>query len=138
MIHITNIKTHNNKAMFRTVVLIVGLLFTDLTCFAQEKKDFLQNRYNGTSVLITKDFTRTQLNDLKNNLSKEGIVFNYSDLIYNTKNEIIQITLQIKNSKSSSSATWNDNNKPIPTIKTGEINGIVFTTTYLKKTLDKL
>ncbi|MDG2193329.1 MAG: hypothetical protein P8K77_00445 [Polaribacter sp.] len=112
-------------------ILLIGFVFFFHTeVIAQvhptEKFEFLQNRYNGPIETITKDFTKKQLNTLKDKLAREGIVFNFSNLKYNTNNKIVKITLTLKNKKSTYTATWSDKNKPIPNIKTGESYGVVF------------
>ena len=58
----------------------------------------------------------------------------YSNLKINKQKEIIKITVSVKNKKSNSEVTFYDNGKPIPNIKVGEVNGIVFI--EVKSTLD--
>lgn len=111
----------------RVLLLLIGFVFfLQSEVIAQEKIEYLQHRYDGTTEIITKDFTRKQLNTLKDKLAREGIIFSFSNLKYNSNNEIIKITLKLKNKKSTYVATWSDKNKPIPSIKTGESYGVVF------------
>ena len=117
-------------------LLVASFLFS-YTATSQEKSEFLRQRYDGTSELITKNFTKAQLNMVKNNLEREGILFSFSHLKYNRKKEIIGITIHIKNNKSNSSWTWNDHGKPIPTIKTGAALGAVYTTIATNKMNNK-
>ena len=111
----------------RVLLLLIGFVFfLQSEVIAQEKIEYLQHRYDGTTEIITKDFTRKQLNTLKDKLAREGIIFSFSNLKYNSNNKIIKITLKLKNKKSTYVATWSDKNKPIPSIKTGEFYGVVF------------
>lgn len=112
-------------------ILLIGFIFlfhTEITAQTNptEKSDFLQNRYNGPIEIITKDFSRKQLNTLKDKLAREGVIFSFSNLKYNSNNEIVKITLKLKNKKSTYVSTWSDKNNPIPNIKTGESYGVVF------------
>jgi hypothetical protein len=111
----------------RVLLLLIGFVFfLQSEVIAQEKIEYLQHRYDGTTEIITKDFTRKQLNTLKDKLARGGVIFSFSNLKYNSNNEIIKITLKLKNKKSTYVATWSDKNKPIPSIKTGESYGVVF------------
>ena len=127
------LKIHPRKLRLLTIFFAVFTFFLSSEIIAQEKVAFLQHRYDGTLEIITKDFTKEKLNIVKNRLAREGIIFSFYNLKYNKKNEIVKITIHIKNKKSNSSATWNDNKKPIPDIKTGETLGFVFATTYINK-----
>lgn len=107
------------------------LLFLFLTFFslnklhAQEKKNFLQNRFDGITEIITKNHNKEKLAILKNDFERIGIDFNFSKLAFNKKNEITRITLKIKNKKSSASLILNKKNGAIPSIKVEETNGVV-------------
>lgn len=109
--------------------LIIFTLFYSSKTNAQEKKSFLQTRFNGFTETITKDFTKEKLNDLKKNLEKQSLLFSYSNLKFNKQKEIIKITIKVKNKRSNSDITFNNNGKPIPDIKVGESNEIVIATT---------
>ncbi|WKD86061.1 hypothetical protein KCTC32516_01413 [Polaribacter huanghezhanensis] len=116
---------HNYIFLFSA--LIFTLLFSS-TIIAQEKKSFLQTRFNGFTETITKDFTIEKLSDFKKNLAKESLFFTYSNLKFNKQNEIIKITITVKNKRSNSEVTFYDRGKPIPNIKVGELNGIAIAT----------
>ncbi|GEM_PF-7115685 len=118
----------HNYLLLSSFLIIFTLFFSNNTN-AQEKKSFLQTRFNGFTETITKDFTKEKLNDLKNNLEKQSLFFSYSNLKFNNQKEIIKITISVKNSRSNSEVTFYDNDKPIPDIKVGESNGIVIATT---------
>jgi|GEM_PF-6605958 len=107
--------------------MLIGFIFLlQIEVIAQEKIEHLQHRYDGTTEIITKNFTRKQLNTLKDKLARGGVIFSFSNLKYNANNEIVKITLKLKNKKSTYVATWSTKNKPIPSIKTGESYGVVF------------
>ena len=102
---------------------LFGLLYHQ-TSFGQEKKIFLQNRYDGNTETITKNSTKKELEAIKNDLASQGIFVIFSNLKLNHNSEIIRISIKIKNKKSDASININDK-KPIPTIAFGENNGIV-------------
>lgn len=118
----------HNYLLLSSFLIIFTLLFSNNTN-AQEKKRFLQTRFNGFTETITKDFTKEKLNNLKSNLEKQSLFFSYSNLKFNKQKEIIKITIKVKNKRSNSEVTINDNEKSIPDIKVGEANGIVIATT---------
>lgn len=103
---------------------IVTVLFT-ITLQSQEKRNFLQHRFDGYKETITKNDKKEKLDFIKSEFERIGIKFTFSNLKFNKKKEIIRVSFKIKNKKSSSSVTLNDG-KPIPNIIIGEINGIVF------------
>ena len=104
-------------------LMIFTFLATNIS-IAQEKKSFLQSRFNGFTETITKDFTTKKLNALKHKLESQGLFFSFSNLQYNKQKEIIKITIRVQNKRSKSEVTFDNNNNPIPNIKVGESNGI--------------
>ena len=92
---------------------------------AQEKKSFLQHRFDGFIEIIHKNYTKEKLTTLKNDFARIGVDFNFSKLTFNKKNEITGISLKLKNKKSSASLSLAIENGTIPSIKIGETNGIV-------------
>jgi hypothetical protein len=100
---------------------------------AQEKGTFLQHRFDGFTEIINKNYNKEKLTTLKNDFSRIGVAINFSKLAFNKKNEIIRITLEIKNKKSSASLILNEKNGAIPSIKIGEINGLVIIKLATKK-----
>jgi len=122
-------RTYSNSILKRHCFLFSVLIFSFVfqpKISAQEKVQYLKQRLDGTTEIITKNFTRTKLNILKNKFFRQGIIFNFSNLKYNPKKEIIKITLILKNKKSNCKITWEDENNTIPIIKTGESFGVVF------------
>jgi len=108
-----------------TFFLIFLFTFFSNVLTAQEKKSFLQHRFDGFIEIIHKNYTKEKLTALKNDFARIGVDFNFSKLAINNKNEITSITLKLKNNKSSASLTLTMNTGAIPSIKIGETNGIV-------------
>lgn len=105
------------------------LLFTITSLsktLAQEKGFFLQHRFDGFSEIINKDYTKDKLLTLKNDFARSGVDFNFSKLTFNKRNEIIRITIKINNKKSAASLILKEKNTPIPSIKIGEMDDLVF------------
>ncbi|WP_188598544.1 hypothetical protein [Polaribacter pacificus] len=120
----------NNRFLFTIFAVLV--LFQSAV-FAQEKKGFLQNRFDGYSETITKNHTKEKLDELKNTLATTGVQFTYSNLDFNKQHEITHITLLVKNKKSSSTITL-DSKEPIPNVSIGEAYGFVSITVDDSKT----
>ena len=71
---------------------------------------------------ITKTATDAILNQHKSALKQKGIEMSYSKLKRNKAGEIISLKISLKDEKGKqSSATWKDNNNPIPTIEFGKL-----------------
>jgi hypothetical protein len=121
-------KKHKCLFLF-TLILFFSFIF-NTECLAQEKKTFLQDRFYEYSEVVTKNFTKEKLILLKNDFEREGIIFTFSNLKFNKKKEIIRIRIKVTNKKSNSEISFN-NNKPIPNVKIGELNGITQITTTL-------
>ena len=81
------------------LIFLFTLFLNGLT--AQEKKSFLQHRFDGFIEIIHKNYTKEKLTALKNDFARIGVDFNFSKLAINNKNEITSITLKLKNNKSS-------------------------------------
>lgn len=113
------------KAKKNYILLLLLILFSLNNLSAQEKKKFLQHRFDGFIEVIDKNYTKEKLITLKNDFAKSGVDFNFSNLIINKKSEIISISLKIKNKKSSAVFSLNKRSGAIPLIEIGEKNGIV-------------
>ena len=113
--------------IFRVITLMSLLTFSlhqqEIT--AQEKMTFLQHRFDESSEIITKNTSKKQLEIIKYNLERQGVLFSYSKLKYNSNKEIIRIYITLKNNKSKFYSKWNQKNLPIPNIKISDTNGIV-------------
>jgi len=126
--------THNNHffkfTTFRyfTSFLWLFYLVSSANIYSQEKRNFLQHRFDEVTEIITKKTTKKSLKKLLQHFKRQGIYFRYKDIQRNNKNEITKIKITIKNNISSSFTSWSNNNKTIPSIKIGEINGIVIAT----------
>ncbi|WP_052143746.1 M56 family metallopeptidase [Wocania ichthyoenteri] len=95
---------------------------------------------NFKTKIIAKNFTDDDLNQLKSQLELNQITIAFSDIIRNSNNEIIKLTINVKNAKGSAGTTWFNKNKPIPNIEVGENKkGVAIARTVLnaneKKTL---
>lgn len=101
------------------IIMVFVFAFNTEKIVSQDKMQHLQNRFNGTTEIITKDASKKDLEKIKVTLESSGIGFNYSNVKRNKKNEIIKITLKVRNKKSSATATWENNGKSIPDIEAG-------------------
>lgn len=123
--------------ILKRFIYFIPLLLLSFTSIseikAQEKRTYLQNRYDGYTEVINKKYTKEKLSYLKEKFARLGIIFKFKNIKFNSKKEIKKITLTLKNNKSNASITLNDN-KPIPDIKIGEINGIATITLNFKRT----
>ena len=106
--------------------------------FSQEKRDFLLHRNDIQGEIITKKSSKYDLEIVKNRLERMGVVVTFSNLKYNSKKEIVRISIKLKNAKSKFSSKWNQKNTPIPQILLGEVRGIVTIQTTFKNTNFKL
>lgn len=123
------------KTVYRLFIFVAFLTTTN--SFSQEKKAFLLQRYEGIKEFITKNTSKEELNNIKHNLERQGVFFNYTNLKYNSKKEIISISIKLRNQKSEFSGEWNQKNLPIPNIKIGEMNGALIAFTEKKETVQK-
>ncbi len=94
--------------------------------FAQEKKVFLQQRFDGFTEIIDKGYTQAKLDALSDEFSKVGISCTFDALVYNTKKELTSILITIRNKNNKASLKIVKNNKPIPSIRVGELDGRVY------------
>lgn len=117
--------TNNTCKLLFLISISFFISTTFNNVFSQEKARFLKHRYDGYSELITKKSSKNDLENFKNRLERQGVIFTYSNLRFNKKNEIVSITVKLKNSRSKISSKWNQKNIPIPNIRIGEFNGIV-------------
>ena len=96
-------KNKSTKMMYTKFVFIIPILIAFVMTFntkviAQEKK-MEKHEYNIelNVEVITKDFSKTDLETLKASLLKQGITLGYKKLKYNDSNEIISIAITIEN-----------------------------------------
>ncbi len=92
---------------------------------------------DGFVQIITKDFTKDELSDLKQQFKSNGIQFSFSNLKYNDKDEIIKLTVKISNKNGKASGTWQRENQAIPNIKVGTMNGNVIASSSHKNSDEK-
>jgi hypothetical protein len=98
-------KSKSNNIMYLKFGIILPLLAAFVLNFNTEI--IAQQKSSSTKVIeideemqvITKDFSKTDLDKLKANLLKQGIELKYKKLKYNDANEIIGIELTVSNNK---------------------------------------
>ena len=75
--------------------------------------------------LITKDFTKQDLDELRSNLLKQGVEMKYKKLKYNDANEIVGIELTVSNNKGNKAKMSQRGDQPIApiSIRFDKING---------------
>ena len=115
--------TSKQFLLFKVFSLSMYLLFFSSATFGQEKRQFLQERYDGHTEIIRATTKEKVLKAWVNDMAREGILLSYSNLKYNSKKEIIRISLLVQNKKSNSEADFNDGH-PIPNITIGAVNGV--------------
>lgn len=96
-------KNKSTKMMYAKFVFIIPMLVAFVMTFntkviAQEK-NIEKHEYNieMNVEVITKDFSKTDLETLKASLLKQGITLGYKKLKYNDSNEIISIAIEVEN-----------------------------------------
>ena len=112
------------KTFQRWFLLII--LVSVQSQFAQEKKVFLQQRFDGFTEIIDKGYTQERLDALSNEFSKVGISCTFDALVFNTKRELTSIIITLRNKNNKATLSILKNKKPIPSIRVGELDGRVF------------
>ncbi|MDH3323170.1 MAG: hypothetical protein OEM04_09285 [Flavobacteriaceae bacterium] len=116
-------KNRSNKVMYFKFALIIPMLIAFVFTFntkviAQHKNvKTIEIQENMEVEIITKDFTKAELETLKTKLSAKGVQFKYSKLKYNSNNEITAIDIAIKSSKGNQSKLSQSGSEPISPIK---------------------
>ena len=110
---------------FRLWFLLI-ILVSVQSQFAQEKKVFLQQRFDGFTEIIDKGYTQERLDALSNKFSKVGISCTFDELVFNTKKELTSIIITLRNNNNKATLSILKNKKPIPSIRVGEVDGRVF------------
>ncbi|MGB0836785.1 MAG: M56 family metallopeptidase [Flavobacteriaceae bacterium] len=136
---IEHINLKNNNPMYKikyTLILSLAVaLFAKVnvqTSYAQEKQAFLQERHEVKMELITKTFTKEQLNEVVSRMAKEGLTLKYSGLKYNSDKEIIKISISAQYKDNKGSSSWSSS-KGIPNISVGYDNDMpIVSSSYAK------
>ena len=116
-------KNRSNKTMYFKFAFIIPVLIAFVFAFntkviAQQKKvKTVEVPTNQEVEIITKDFTKNDLEKLKTRLASKGITFKYKKLKYNSNNEITSITISVHYKDTQSNISLNNNNKPIESIR---------------------
>ncbi|MCA0932424.1 M56 family metallopeptidase [Lutimonas saemankumensis] len=120
----------SNKFMYIKFMFIIPLLFAFVFTFntkviAQQKKEknvewTSENKVKWKTKLeveiITKDFQKSDLENLKSELLKDGITMNYKKLRYNDNNEIIGIQISLSNKQNNKTQIEQMGSAPIKPI----------------------
>lgn len=115
-------KRKSNNIMYLKFGIILPLLATFVLNFNTEI--VAQQKRTSTEVIeideemevITKDFSKTDLDKLKVNLLKQGIELKYKKLMYNDANEIVGIELTVSNDKGNKAKLSQSGDVPIAPI----------------------
>ncbi|PWI31256.1 hypothetical protein DI383_00855 [Flavobacteriaceae bacterium LYZ1037] len=118
-------KSKSNKLNVWKLFLVLPLLGLFLMSFNTKEvyintsgldQTSTNNLSEKATVIITKDFTDTELEKIKNKLLQEGLTLKFKGVKRNTANEIIAIKIDVKSKESS--ANYNTNGMaPIAPIK---------------------
>ena len=98
-------KNRSNSTMYFKFAFIIPILIVFVFTFnteviAQHKKVKTIEVHEDVDVeIITKYFTKSQFENLKNKYANKGITFKFKKLKYNSKNEIVSIDISVKNNK---------------------------------------
>ena len=105
---------------------LIVLTFLSAHClFSQEKKLFLQHRFDGFTEIIDKGYTKEKLYALKSEFAKTGVYFTFSSLDYSAENELIAIKITVENKRSKATLSILKNKGTIPLIQVGTTDGMV-------------
>ncbi|MCD6543781.1 MAG: hypothetical protein J7K34_04665, partial [Flavobacteriaceae bacterium] len=117
-------KNRSSKTMQIKFLLIIPMLITFVFTFntkviAQQKSDWkveiITNSVDFYET-IDKDFTKKDLENLKTRLASQDVSFKYKKLKYNSNNEIIGISISVKDKNSNQSNFSQKSETPIKTI----------------------
>ena len=116
-------KNRSNKTMYFKFALIIPVLiafvFTFNTKVIAQHKEMktieIQTDYD--VEVITKEFQKSDLENLKTVLAEKGITFKYKKLKYNSNSEITSISLSVKNEKGNQANLSQSGDKPISPIQ---------------------
>ncbi|MGA9270390.1 MAG: hypothetical protein WBV45_07195 [Lutimonas sp.] len=119
-------KSKSNNIMYLKFSIILPLLVAFVLNFnteivAQQKSASTEEIEENIEIdeemeVITKDFTKSDMEKLKANLLKQGIELKYKKLKYNEANEIIGIELTVSNDKGNRAKLSQNGDEPISPI----------------------
>ena len=116
-------KNRSNKTMQIKFALIIPILIAFVFTFntkviAQQKIiKTVEIQSDFDIEIITKDFQKNDLENLKNTFSKKGITFKYKKLKYNSNNKLTSISISIKNKKGNQANLSQNGSEPINPIQ---------------------
>jgi len=109
-------KNRSNKTMYFKFAFIIPVLIAFVFTFntkviAQQKKVKTEKIHMNEEVeLISKDFTKADLEKLKTRLASKGVVLKYKKLKYNSNNEITSISISVDYKDSKANISLNSDN----------------------------
>lgn len=112
-------KNRSKQSMQLKFIFIIPILIAFITTFntkiiAQHTVVKVEKIQSDVHIeIINKNFKKADFESLKEKLSKNGISFKYSNLKYNADNEIIEISISLKNKFGNESNLTQKNNIPI-------------------------
>ncbi len=90
-------KTFHNKISFLILILFsFSLLSFNTNGIESKPEENNTTMEKQITIVITKKTTKEELEIIKKQMTDEGLGFNYSNVIYNDKNEIIAISISYK------------------------------------------
>ncbi len=116
-------KNRSNKSMYIKFAFIIPILiafvFTFNTEIIAQQKIVKTNEVKSDQEveIITKDFSKYDLEKLKTRLSSKGIVFKFKKLKYNSTNEITSIHISVDYKDSKANISLNNDNEAIKPIR---------------------
>ena len=116
-------KNRSNKTMYFKFALIIPILIAFIFTFntkviAQQKKMKLIEVHENMEIdIISKNFTKNDLETLKNTLAEKGITLKYKKLKYNAANEIISISISVENEKGNQASLSQNGTEAIQAIQ---------------------
>ena len=127
MLHKNKSKNKNQWKYLLLLPLLVAFSFLFNTKMVAQENTLIEiiELQDDQLEIITKDSQKSDLEAIKRKLKSQGIDFSYSNLKFNSDNEITKISVKIKNNNGKASATWERKGSTIPTILVGEKNGQV-------------
>ncbi len=112
-------KKANQLKIALLIPILIAFVFTFNTKVIAQitQPKIFEIQSSSSTEIITKDFQKTDFESLKERLEKSEIEFKYSQLKYNSNNEIIGIKISAQNKNGSSSSISQSGSNPIKPIQ---------------------
>lgn len=99
-------------------ILIAFIFYFNTTVIAQQKESKIITVKSDSYIeIITKDFQKSDFENLKEKLAEKNISLKYSKLKYNSNHEIISVALTVKNKNGANANLSQSSSTPINPIK---------------------